>query len=146
MARMRGEIVIGRPVEEVFDFVADERNRYDRAILDAEKITEGPIGEGTRFRTLTRGRREDRPVEMTVEITQHERPGLLASTTSLPSMRVETTMAFAPVEEGTLLRWSSSLHPRGGFRLMGPLLSIIGRRQEERIWRGLKEVMERPAR
>jgi hypothetical protein len=27
VARIEGEILIGRPVEEVFDFVADERNR-----------------------------------------------------------------------------------------------------------------------
>lgn len=26
MARVEGEIIINRPVEEVFDFVADERN------------------------------------------------------------------------------------------------------------------------
>jgi hypothetical protein len=32
MARIGGELVINRPVEEVFDFVADERNepRYNR--------------------------------------------------------------------------------------------------------------------
>jgi hypothetical protein len=143
LARMSGEIVIRRPVDEVFDFVADERNRYDPAIIDAEKVTEGPIGEGTRFRTLTRGRRPEHPVEMTVEITRHERPGLLATTTRLPSMRVDTTMAFDEAEGGTLLRWSSSLRPHGAFRLMGPLLSIVGRRQEQRIWQGLKEVMER---
>ena len=35
MARVEGEIVINRPVEEVFDFVADERNepRYNPRML-----------------------------------------------------------------------------------------------------------------
>ena len=52
MARVEGEIIIYRPVEEVFDFVADERNepRYNPRMLDAEQISEGPIGVGTRFR------------------------------------------------------------------------------------------------
>jgi hypothetical protein len=29
MVRIQGEIVIGRRVEDVFDFVGDERNRHD---------------------------------------------------------------------------------------------------------------------
>ena len=49
MARIEGEIVIDRPVEEVFDFVADERNepRYNPQMLRAEQISSGPIGLGT---------------------------------------------------------------------------------------------------
>jgi hypothetical protein len=46
MVRIEGQIVINRPVEEVFDFVADERNepRYNPRMRRAEKISEGPIG------------------------------------------------------------------------------------------------------
>ncbi|MGZ6639243.1 MAG: SRPBCC family protein [Solirubrobacteraceae bacterium] len=53
MARVEGEIIINRPEEEVFDFVADERNepRYNPRMVRAEKISEGPIGPGTRFHT-----------------------------------------------------------------------------------------------
>ncbi len=52
MAHIEGEILIGRSVEDVFDFVADERNepRYNPRMLRAEKISPGPIGAGTRFR------------------------------------------------------------------------------------------------
>ena len=51
MARVQGETIINRPVEEVLDFVADERNepRYNPRMLDAEQVSEGPIGVGTRF-------------------------------------------------------------------------------------------------
>jgi hypothetical protein len=52
MARMEGEIVIGRPVEEVFDFVADSRNEpsFNPAMAGVELLTALPIGRGTRFR------------------------------------------------------------------------------------------------
>ena len=52
MARVEGEMMIQRPVEEVFDFVADERNepRYNPHMLHAAQISDGPIGLGTRFR------------------------------------------------------------------------------------------------
>jgi hypothetical protein len=52
MVRIEGEILINRPTEEVFDFVADERNepRYNPKMRLAQRISEGPIGVGTRFR------------------------------------------------------------------------------------------------
>jgi hypothetical protein len=60
--RVVGEIVITRPVDEVFDFVADERNepQNSRRMLTAEKTTPGPIGAGTCFRSVfaIRGRPE----------------------------------------------------------------------------------------
>ena len=51
MARVEGEIVINRPVEDVFDFVADERNepRYNPRMRSAEQSSEGPIGSGLGF-------------------------------------------------------------------------------------------------
>jgi hypothetical protein len=56
-----GEIVINRPIDVVFDFVADERNepRYNPRLRRVEQTTPGPIGRGTRFRaetTATMGR------------------------------------------------------------------------------------------
>jgi hypothetical protein len=53
MAKIEGEILIGRPVEEVFDFVADQSNepQYNPQMVRAEKITPGPVGTGTKFRS-----------------------------------------------------------------------------------------------
>jgi uncharacterized protein YndB with AHSA1/START domain len=58
MVELQGEIVIRRPPDEVFDFVADEENqpRYNPQMRLAEKITEGPIGVGTSFRAEMTGR------------------------------------------------------------------------------------------
>jgi hypothetical protein len=49
MARIEGEIVIGRPVDVVFDYVADQSNepQYNPQMVRAEKITSGPVGKGT---------------------------------------------------------------------------------------------------
>jgi len=51
MALGEGELIIDRPVHEVFDFIADERNepRYNRRMLRAKQISEGPIGVGRGF-------------------------------------------------------------------------------------------------
>jgi hypothetical protein len=54
MAEIEGEILIGRSVEDVFDFVADQRNepQYNPRMVRAAKVTDGPVGTGTVFRRL----------------------------------------------------------------------------------------------
>ena len=45
MARIEGEIVIGQPVDVVFDYVADQSNepQYNPRMVRAEKITAGAL-------------------------------------------------------------------------------------------------------
>ena len=101
MTRVEGEIVINRPVEEVFDFVADERHepRFNPNVLAVEKLTPGPIGKGTRFRTEIRTR--SRTAQMTVEFTDYDRPGRLSSISQLSNMTIEGTLTFDSIAEGT---------------------------------------------
>lgn len=142
MVHIEGEIVIKRPVEAVFDFVADERNepRYNPQMLRAEQITPGPIGLGTRFRAEFASR--GRTVEMVIEFTAFDRPRRLASSTRMSAMDVHGTLTFEPVPEGTRMRWSWEAAPHGLLRLATPVIARMGRRQEEAIWAGLKRVLE----
>jgi uncharacterized protein YndB with AHSA1/START domain len=143
MARVEGEITINRSVDEVFDFVADERHEplFNPAMLQAELVSDQPIDAGSRFHAVMSMR--GRPVDMTIEFTAYERPRLLASSTHLSSMEIRGTLTFDPVPEGTRMRWSWELHPRGVLKLFSPLVTHMGRRQEETIWKGLKRYMER---
>ncbi len=142
MVRIEGEILIDRPVEEVFDFVADERNepRYNPHMRRAEQISDGPIGLGTRFRAeiVSMGR----TVEMIIEFTGYDRPRRLASSTHMSSMDTHGGLTFDPVPEATRMRWTWDVEPRGILRLMRPLVAWMGRRQEQRIWTSLKHLLE----
>ena len=140
--RVEGEIVISRPVDEVFDFVADERNepRYNPRMLHAELTSPGPVGLGTRFRAEMRSM--GRTLRMTIECTGYERPRRLASRTRLSNMDIEGNLSFEPVAGGTRMRWLWELKPRGALRLMSPLIARMGRRQEQTIWTNLKRVLE----
>ena len=86
MPCVEGEIVIHRPAEVVFDFVADELNepRYNPRMVSAETLSTGQIGVGTRFRAEMKMRR--RTVPMIIERTEYQRPWRLASSTHLSSM------------------------------------------------------------
>ena len=142
MIHIQGDIVIGRPVEDVFDYVADERNEptYNAQMRLAEKISDGPIGVGTQYRAeVVSG---GRPVSMVIECTEFERPRRLASLTTMSSMDIAYTLTFESVREGTRMRWAGEIEPHGMLKLMGPLVAWMGRRQELRIWTGLKGLLE----
>jgi uncharacterized protein YndB with AHSA1/START domain len=148
-ARVEGEIVIRRPVEEVFDYVADERHEpnFNTRMSRVELLTPEPIGLGSRFgveMTMMR-----RVFDMTVEFTAFERPRLLGSTSrSLPRggkgrpLLTAGSLTFDPVPEGTRMRWSWEVETPGAMKLLAPLVAGMGRRQERRVWSGLKRLLE----
>jgi hypothetical protein len=142
MPRIEGDLLIERPVEEVFDFVADERNepRFNPRMLRAEKVSPGTIGLGTRFTAeMATGPRR---TPMTTEFTGFQRPRRLASTTRLSWMEIDGSLAFEPVRDGTRMRWEWDVRPRGVLRVLGPVIGVIGRRQERAIWTNLKRLLE----
>ena len=134
MARVEGEIVIGRPVGVVFDYVADQGNepRYNPQMVRAEKITAGPVRRGTRFRSAVSAR--GRTAEMLIECTGYDRPRLFATTTTMAQAAISYTLRFEPAATGTRMRWSGQVRPKGPTRLAGPVVTWLGKRQEQRIW------------
>jgi hypothetical protein len=40
------------------------------------------------------------------------------------------------------MRWAGEVRPKGAFRLLGPLITWLGSRQEQRIWVSLKQHLE----
>ena len=142
MARVEGEIIIQRPAEDVFDFVADERNepRYNPRMVVAELISDEPIGLGTRFRAELKTGRQTMP--MTIELTGFDRPRRLASATHSSMMDTVGAIVFEPASAGTRMRWSWDVQPRGLPRLMPAVVGALGRRQERSIWGNLKRLLE----
>jgi len=142
VARIRGAITIARPVEEVFDVVADERNepRYNPDLLSSQMLTAEPIDVGTRFRAVHAGGRE--PFELTIELTEFDRPRRIGSLTWSPVGTIRGGVTFEPADGGTRMSWAWDVHPTGAARYLGPLVGIVGRREERACWEGLKRYLE----
>jgi len=139
---VQGDIVINRPIDEVFDFVADERNepKYNPQMTLAEMVGQGPIGVGTKFHVTTMG--VGRAADMTIEYTEFDRPRRLGSATHMPNMDIDGTLVFEAQGQSTRMKWLWNIEPRGFFKLLGPIVRRMGERQEMAIWTGLKKVME----
>ena len=55
---------------------------------------------------------------------------------------IRGTLTFEPHSAGTRMRWSWDLEPKGALKLFTPLISRMGKRQEEATWAGLKRYLE----
>ena len=143
MRMIRGQIEIARPIDEVFDFVSDETNepRYNDDMVLCEKVTPGRIGVGTRYeaKMKTTG-----PAPMTVEVTGYERPHRLESTAHIQgTMDIRGAVTFEATAGGTLMSWEWDVEPHGFMKLLGPFITRMGSRNEERIWTRLKALLEK---
>jgi len=138
---VQGDIVINRPIEEVFDFVADERNepKYNPQMTLAEMVTQGPIGVGSKFHCVMTGAGT---TDVAVEFTEFVRPRRLGSTSHISNMDINGTVLFESQGQSTKLKWLWNIEPRGFLKLLGPMVRRMGERQELAIWTGLKKLME----
>jgi uncharacterized protein YndB with AHSA1/START domain len=142
VSRVRGSVDIARPVEVVFDAVADQRNEpsYNPTMTAATKLTEGPIGVGTRFDATVMSRGAPRPV--TIEYTGFERPHRIDSHSAMAGASVDGHIQCDRTPAGTRFSWDWTVTLTGPARFAGPLVGLIGRRQERTIWTGLKDQLE----
>jgi uncharacterized protein YndB with AHSA1/START domain len=142
MAHITGEVTIDAPAEEVFDLVADERNEpsYNPRIVRAEKVGDGPVGKGSRFVAEPQGM--GARGEMTLEILDYDRPHRLHNVVRSRYMQVDGTLSFDETGGGTRLRWDWDMNLLGPWRVLSPVLSLVGPRWERRNWVDLKRHME----
>ena len=142
MARISGDVLIDASVEEVFDLVADERNepKYNPRIVSAEKLSEGPVGEGSRFVAQPKGMSTKGRV--TLEILDYDRPHRLQNRVRSPYMQVDGRLTFEEADGGTRLRWDWVMVLVGPMKVMSPVLVVMGPHWERRNWMGLKRYVE----
>jgi hypothetical protein len=126
MARIDGEIVIGRPVDVVSGYIADQSKepQYNPQMVRAEKITAGPVGRGTRFRSAVAVR--GRTAEMLIECTSYDRPRLFATTTTMAQASISYPLRFGPVATGTRMRWSGAGAAQGSHPAGRPARRLAG--------------------
>jgi ligand-binding SRPBCC domain-containing protein len=137
-------VVINRPPQEVFDYVANRENlpEWSSPILEVQKQTQGPLTEeGARYTTVAKalGRRFQTPFEVTV----HDPPRRHTDTSTGGPFPQEYTHIFEELEGGrTRLTEVTDGEPGRFFRLVGPLLEASGRRQFKADLETLKDLLE----
>jgi carbon monoxide dehydrogenase subunit G len=138
-------VVIARPLDEVFAFVSDARNRpsWDDSVGSEELTSPEPIGVGSTIRT--RMRSMGRELEIDWEIVEHEAPTRqrIESTSGPFSTTLVYELGANP--DGTAVRFSVTGRPSGLLRLMQPLIARTTQRNLDTAFARLKEVLEHRA-
>ena len=113
MIHIDREIVVARPPEAVFDYLADVARfpQWQPSIERAEQLTPGPLAPGTRLRLVIKaptGR-----TEVTGEIVAIDRPSALVVRTLTGPATVEARCAIAADDDGTRVRFSATIELKG---------------------------------
>jgi uncharacterized membrane protein len=143
VARAEHTVVIGRPADEVFEFLTDFSNvpSWQSGSIDVRE-PDGPLGVGTTYVQVLRflGKR----IETTLEVTEFE-PGrrfaLKALSGPVP-FEVRHTLEPADGQEATRLRVELEGEPGGFFKLADALVERNAQRQIERDFSTLKGLVE----
>jgi len=129
---------VPRSVEDTFAFVSDFRNaaRWDPRTYSAEKITDGPIGVGTRF-VLTGGMfREDvvnrlhlpmsvAGMPLRYDVVEFDTPNEFVLAGQSRILRWRDHLEFSADGSNTRLRYFAELQLKGPLAIAEPLLRML---------------------
>jgi carbon monoxide dehydrogenase subunit G len=137
--------LIDRPVKDVFSFVADPNNmsKWNLAVVSIQQITPGPVGVGTKFKSI--GEALGRRIEGEVQVTAYEPDSKSGFQMNAGPMQVNVTLTFKTVGTGTKLNLNAQGNPDGVFKLaQGIMAGQIKSMMEANLAR-LKSVLEKGA-
>jgi uncharacterized membrane protein len=143
MLRIQHELVIARPVAEVWAFMEDLHNypRWQSGLVAMQQISDGPMGTGARIAVVHQflGRRLD----LIFEVTAYEPGRTFAARVTAGPVRFTGTWRYEPVE-GTQTRISGIIEGEtdGFFRVSEPLVARAAKRQIDADCTTLKELIE----
>ena len=118
MGTFENTVTIRRPTAEVFAFLADFDNipQWNYAIVQTQKVSEGPVGVGTIYRQV---RSVPSHSEERFEVTAYNPPRQLEIHGQLGPFPVRLSYALDAIPEGTRVTNAVELELRGPSRLLG---------------------------
>ncbi|MGH2991947.1 MAG: SRPBCC family protein [Solirubrobacterales bacterium] len=144
-ARFDATVVVDRPIEEVFAFLADGENdpKFSPRVLEIAKTTDGPAGVGTAYASTVK----DAGVKTKREfrLTEFERPTRIRWTEISKNLVVapEGGYDLAPAGEGkTQVTLFNMLEGRGLGKLIAPLALRGARTGADEFGAAIKAAVE----
>lgn len=122
MTRLQERIDTALPIDEAFAYVADFANsqEWDPGVETAERIDDGPVGVGARYRLgVYLGKRV---APMDYEITTFEPPHRVVLVGSGSGVSATDDIRFASTATGTTIDYIADIRLGGLLRLAQPFL------------------------
>jgi len=118
--RFTNTIMIARPHDEVFAFLADLENlpQWNYALRETRKVTPGPVGVGTRYHQI---RSVPTTREESLEVVELEAGHRLTVIGTLNELPARLSYVLAPVGDATALTNDVELAMSAALTLVAPL-------------------------
>jgi uncharacterized protein YndB with AHSA1/START domain len=126
MFKVEAQREVRRPLDEVFDYVADLRNEreWNPGAVRVDKLDDGDVRAGSRFDAEYKG-----AGALEIEVLECQRPRMLRYLSSGRSMRLTSTIECSAAPGATSVRMRMDVEPRGMLRLASPLMRPMLQRQ-----------------
>ena len=120
MTRLHETIDTALPIDDAFAFVADFANsqHWDPGVATSERIDEGPVGLGARYRLGVRMRGRVAPMEY--RITTYEPPTRVVLTGDGSNVHAVDEIRFEATPAGTRIDYTADIRLGGWMRLVEP--------------------------
>lgn len=140
--KVETQVVINRPIEDVFAYVIDLNNltQWDTGVLEAEYTSEDPIGVGTTYRHVIQflGRR----LETEGKVIEFEPNKKISYKSESGPGSGEVYIAFETTNGDTRVTQRIKAEFGGLFKLAEPIVFRSMQRQNEASLATLKDILE----
>ena len=145
--RFGATVVIDRPIDEVFAFLADGENdrKFSPRVLEITKTTDGPPGVGTVYSSTVKDAGFKTKREF--KLTEFEAPTKIRWTEISKNLVVvpEGGYDLAPMGAGTQLTFFNEMEGRGIGALIARFALSSARKGADEFAQSIKAVVEAPA-
>ena len=117
---------VSAPLERVFEVYTEIEKAADRipGIVSVDVLSEGPFGEGTRWRETRVIMKKKATEEMWV--TNFNAPNSYSVEAESHGTRYSTLFSFTPDGDGTQVTWNFTSAPQSlGAKIMSPIFNVL---------------------
>jgi carbon monoxide dehydrogenase subunit G len=143
MAHYKASLDTPRPPEEMFAYLSDfsTTEEWDPGVIEAKRLGEEPVGEGSEFRLLASFLGRKTP--LTYRIVEYDPPHAVTFRGESSTVVSLDRITFEPSGGGgTRITYDADLALKGALKLADPLLRVAFKRVGARALAGLRRTLE----
>jgi carbon monoxide dehydrogenase subunit G len=142
MAHYNASLETARSPAETFAYLSDFSTtaEWDPGVLEAERLGDAAVGEGTEFRLVAvfLGRK----TPLTYRIVEYDPPSAVTFRGESSTVVSLDRIVVEPSHGGTRIVYDADLALKGALKLADPLLRLAFRRVGDRALAGLRRTLE----